>query len=290
MTEKYTKEFILEYLKDYYITNKKTPISTDKNHPFSYKTVSNNFGSWGEALVIANIPLNINKSQKIKCKQCDKLFTKLFNKIKKSENHFCSRSCSAKYNNSNRIRSEETNNKTRLALQKSHKCILCENIIKGGKRKTCSIKCMKQIKIINGKINGSKGGVASAASQQRRSKNEIAFADLCIKYFGKDNVQCNEQIFIDKNGNKWDCDVYIKPLKIAILWDGNFWHGENASPKQKARDILKRKIIKENGCNYYTIIDYGKFKPEFVKEQFNIFIHKLTFTKVIDEITKKNNN
>jgi hypothetical protein len=54
--EKITKEFILEYLKEYYEKNKKIPLSRDKEHPFSAKTVSNKFGSW--ARPVATILIN----------------------------------------------------------------------------------------------------------------------------------------------------------------------------------------------------------------------------------------
>ena len=85
-----------------------------------------------------------------------------------------------------------------------------------------------------------------------------------------------------KNGNMWDCDIYIKSLKIAILLDRWYWYYSlNVSKKQKTRDILKRKIILNNGSTYYTIIDKGKFNKEFVKEQFNLFIHKNCFKNVI---------
>jgi hypothetical protein len=287
--EKITKEFIIKYLKEYYEKYNKTPIARDKEHPFSDRTVANKFGTWNDALILANIPLLRNNPVQVKCNHCKKEFTKLFNQYKKSENHFCSRSCCAKYNNSIRIRSEETNNKTRLALQKSHNCSICETIINGGQRKTCSRKCMKQLNINNGKISGKKAGKASAASQQRRSKNEILCSELCIEYFGQDDIQLNEQIFKDTNGNFWDCDIFIKSLKMAILWDGLYWHyGPNVSKKQKARDALKRKIIVDNGCEYYTIIDKGKFNKEFVEEQFNLFLHRLNFKKVLNDLIKVN--
>ena len=41
-----SKNFIIEYLRNYYTENKKSPISTDKTHPFSAKTVRNKFGTW----------------------------------------------------------------------------------------------------------------------------------------------------------------------------------------------------------------------------------------------------
>lgn len=39
---------------------------------------------------------------RVKCKNCNKSFSKLASQIKKTENNFCSRSCSAQYNNSRR--------------------------------------------------------------------------------------------------------------------------------------------------------------------------------------------
>jgi hypothetical protein len=112
----------------------------------------------------------------------------------------------------------------------------------------------------------------------------MAFAELCINHFSKEDIQCNEQIFKDKNGKKWDCDIFIKSLKIAILYDGFYWHyHENVSNKQKARDLLKRKIILDNGCTYYTIIDTGKFNINFVKEQFDLFIQNHKTNKFIQK-------
>jgi len=137
------------------------------------------------------------------------------------------------------------------------------------------------------KINGRKG--FDKRQTHNRSKNEILFSELCIRYFGINDIQCNEQIFKDKNNGMWDCDIYIKSLKTAILYDGWYWHyGPNVSNRQKARDMLKRKIILDNGSKYYTIIDKGKFDKVFVEEQFNLFIHKLHFKNVLDQLKLKN--
>jgi len=97
-----TKEFIIEYLKKYYKENKKNPLAKDKIHPFSNKTVQNRFGSWNKALIEADIPLLINVPIKVHCKQCNIEFIKRFSEIQKSENHFCSSSCFAIYNNKHR--------------------------------------------------------------------------------------------------------------------------------------------------------------------------------------------
>lgn len=47
-----------------------------------------------------------NKKETVKCKQCDKQFKKQPFQIKKSKsgNHFCSRSCAAKYNNAHKTK------------------------------------------------------------------------------------------------------------------------------------------------------------------------------------------
>lgn len=284
---KLTKEYIIDYLKDYYKKYNKTPISRDKQHPFSNKTVYNKFGGWNNALIEANVPLNLNKPKEVICNQCNKKFTKLYNQINKSNNHFCSRSCSAIYNNKiiDRTLSENSKNKIREKLQKIHSCIVCKSIIKGGRRKTCSEQCMTQILKINGKKSGAKAGLASVASQQRRSKNEVLFSNLCIEHFGMDDILCNEHIFKDKNNNFWDCDIYIKSLKLAILWDGWYWHySPYTSNKQKARDILKRKIILDNNSTYYTIIDKGRYNENFVKDQFYLFLHKQNFKTTLDRL------
>lgn len=46
---------------------------------------------------------NITK-QKVNCLQCNLVFDKLLNQIKKSSNHFCSKSCAAKYNNTHKTK------------------------------------------------------------------------------------------------------------------------------------------------------------------------------------------
>lgn len=43
-----------------------------------------------------------NSPVNIKCTNCGKVFTKPFNQFKKTNNHFCSRSCNATYNNKNK--------------------------------------------------------------------------------------------------------------------------------------------------------------------------------------------
>lgn len=148
-----TKEEIIEYLKNYYNENNDIPKSTDKNHPFTKSRVENLFGGWNNALTESSIPLRINPKQLIICKNCNKEFKKLKNQIIKSENHFCSQSCSATYNNSKRVLTNETKQKISDKLKKTiidkekiekeikYKiCIVC-NKEHNLQRKTCSDMC-----------------------------------------------------------------------------------------------------------------------------------------------------
>lgn len=286
--KKLTKEFIIKYLSSYYIEKNKIPKSKERIHPFCGESVKNIFGSWNNALDAAKIPKKRNSTQLVNCNQCDKKFYKQLSQIKKTNNNFCTKSCAAKFNNKTRTLSEESKNKIRKKLQKSKKCIKCENIIIGSSRKTCSKECLNEFYTSTAYKRGKKGGITSASKQVRRSKGEIMFSDLCITYYGKHDVLCNENIFKDKNGNFWDADIIIKSLKIAILYNG-IWHYRQVKKNHnllqvQTRDKLKQDIIIQNGYQYYIIKDVGKFNKKFVQKEFDLFIHKQNFKDILKDI------
>ena len=285
-----TKEFIITYLKDYYLKYEDVPKSRDKLHPFSDGTVRNKFGSWANALTEANIPLRVNPSQILKCDKCDTEFRKLYKEIIKSKNHFCSRSCSASYTNTKRNVTEDTKKKIRDSIKQYNInnpkdikiCSVCKKEFNLKKRKTCSKECSA--------FAISKGGTISAANNVRRSKGEIHFSDLCIEYFGKDNILCNELIFKDNNNNYWDAEIFIKSIGMAILYDG-IWHYKQVKEKHnlkqvQSRDKIKRQVILNNGYTYYTIKDLGKYNESFIIYEFNLFIHKLNYKNTLNQLKK----
>lgn len=109
------------------------------------------------------------------------------------------------------------------------------------------------------------GGLNSAQLQNRRSKNEIYFSELCQQKFS--DVLTNIRMF-----NGWDADVILPSQKIAILWNG-LWHykklKKNHSVKQvQNRDKIKTKEIEKLGYTTYTIKDLGKFDKSFVEKEF----------------------
>ena len=117
------------------------------------------------------------------------------------------------------------------------------------------------------------GGRKSAAiqSENKRSRNEIYFCELCEKYF--DNVEHNKPKF-----NGWDADIIIDDIKTAILWNGK-WHYEKIAKKHSIeqiqnRDKIKIEEIKKSGYKPYIIKDMGKYNPKFVEEEFEKLIRR----------------
>ena len=168
-----------------------------------------------------------------KCKKCGDTFEILENKA----NRFCSRKCS-----NSRIYTEETRQKVSKSLTKFEKqnCKDCDKQLTLKNKSGYCIKCEKKHRIYSKETieklssGGRKGVLLQKVS--RRSKNEIAFANLCLEYFKE--VKCNEQIF-----NGWDADIVIEDLKIAVLWNGK-WHYEKITEKHSVEQVQNRDRIK----------------------------------------------
>ena len=229
-----------------------------------------------------------------KCLFCnnDMLYIAL---AERNERKFCNRSCAAKFNNKNRLKSDNFYEK---GLTKEVNCSICSikftigknGSSKNSKCKDCKVIRKSKIKICiicnksfetNTKKNccsnlcfsisrnraGSIGGRASAAKIIKRSKDEIALYNLCKDYFI--SVRHNEII---KDG--WDADIIIDDYKLAILWNGP-WHYKqltfkNHSLKQvQIRDKIKTDILKSNGWTVVSFRD-DEYTPEtafnFIKE------------------------
>lgn len=159
-------------------------------------------------------------------------------------------------------------------------CIVCGKpfVAHSGGRKTCSEDCMKYYKehrkdylsdesLEKLRIAGLKS--SNVQSENRRSKNEIYFYELCKNEY--DNVTHNQNIF-----NGWDADVLIYDFNVAVLWNGN-WHykeikkGSSLTQIQN-RDKIKVREIEKCGWIPYTIKDEGKYNKHFVEEEFKKFM------------------
>lgn len=230
--------------------------------------------------------------EKHQCEKCGKVMTAFY-----GSGRFCSRSCA-----NTRQHSKETKDKIsksvcdvhkrgvyrgmyKRAFKGIYKHDISKNIIsyklnpnkctQCGKelpykirfRKTCSDECLHTLR--------SELGKKLVALQNLRSKNEIAFCQLCEQYFGKENVLHNVVMF-----NGWDADIIIPDLKVAILWNGP-WHYIEISKTQKLKQVQNRDKIKLReiiNCGYrpYIIEDVKREKNK-VEKEFEMFKKRYCF-------------
>ena len=242
------------------------------------------------------------------CSYCDKLVVK--KNIKKNSNnrHFCNLTCSSKYNslsdnNFNRGFSERkflfkivnSSNldynisdieikefeKQRIFTVYIKTCEECKVVFKAKPtqlhNRFCCHLCSQEFsqKILDA---SKKGGENSIAIANRRSKNEVSFANKCLEYFN--NVGLNEKCF-----NGWDSDVILHDQKIAILWNGA-WHykqivKDHSLEQTKNRDILKIKEIEKVGYIPYIIKDMGKHSEKKVQLEWDIFLNWLNEKNIL---------
>lgn len=236
-----------------------------------------------------NRPIHKN-IYKFNCLKCNKEFElELTEKQFINGNHrkHCSVSCANSH-----IISNEIKQKISEALIKNNEiqriCKVCNKVyiantdeFPGSTTFVCSDECKTYMKTHRKEFLSkeslqklSLAGLKSCSIQaeNRRSKNEIYFCNLCEKYFN--NVLHNKPIF-----NGWDADIIIEDIKFAVLWNGK-WHYEKIKNNHSVKQVQNRDNIKINEilkCGYepYIIKDMGKYNKKFVNEQFDIFIEFL---------------
>lgn len=232
------------------------------------------------------------KEYKCNCLKCNKEYIVTCTEndyIKGKYKKYCCRRCA-----NSRIISEEQKQKVseKLSTHKKYKikdivnnkikkkekllkyCKCCNAIISYKNKSGYCHKCVGKFRKISDETREKlrQAGLHSCKvqSENRRSKNEIAFYELCKKYFN--NVKHNEAIF-----NGWDADIIIEDLKIAILWNGK-WHYEKIKKEHSVeqvqnRDKIKIKEIENAGYIPYIIKDLGKYNLEKVNNEFKFFLN-----------------
>ncbi len=153
-------------------------------------------------------------------------------------------------------------------------CDNCEQEFKIPKtdQKFCSRECyhLSNRKKELGRLFGIKS--SQLQKENKRSKNEIYFYELCRDHFSK--VSCNDNIF-----NGWDADVIIEDTKTAVLWNGK-WHYEKITKEHSVeqvqnRDRIKIEEIKKCGYLPYIIKDMGRENKKFVELEFEKMIKNM---------------
>lgn len=173
---------------------------------------------------------------------------------------FCNHSCAAKYNNKLRPtghpsrtshNSQRGQNQNNILHSKVSWCKICGSIIKHKHRASCSDACLQK--------SFQLGGIKSASTQVRRSKDEIKLYDLCANYFN--SVRHNEPLV-----DSWDADIIIDDIKTAILWNGP-WHYTQMPHKNhsllqvQTRDRIKFTKLTTAGWNV-MIFEDRHYTPE----------------------------
>lgn len=237
-----------------------------------------------------------HKDRCVVCENCGKslIIVDAIYKASKTKHFFCNNSCAASYNSKGRLCTEETKRKISESLKKyhvlnpqkeakKHICMVCGSKYHitedGATRKCCSKKCSEYLRS-HRKEFLSKNAIKRLSvagrhsveiqSENRRSKNEKYFCELCEKHFK--NVKHNEPIF-----NGWDADIIIEDAKIAVLWNGK-WHyqkikGNHSLEQVQNRDKIKIQEIENCGYKPYIIKDMGKYNTQFVETEFKKLIN-----------------
>lgn len=211
-----------------------------------------------------------------KCECCGKIMTKKY-----GSGRFCSISCANTRHCSDQVKEKISNSIKNISRKNPYienyknnpnYCTICGSVLDYNNRyrKTCSSECLKKLQQLCGLQS------CNIQADNRRSKNEIYFYELCCKNFS--NVDCNKQLF-----NGWDADIILLDEKIAILWNG-IWHYKKIREKQSLEQIQSRDKIKIDNilsCGYtpYVIKDMGKYDKKFVEEQFEKFVKWLNDKK-----------
>lgn len=217
------------------------------------------------------------KEYEVTCASCGKHFTITCTEqeFSRKEKFYCSRSCANR-----RVFTEETNAKRSSTLYRTlgkkkplvKHCIKCGNILDKRNVTGYCVRCYGAVRAASMTTQTRQklrqAGLKSVAKQSntRRSKNEIAFCNLCQSQFT--NVKHNLPIF-----NGWDADIILMDQKIAILWNGP-WHYKPISAKVSLECIQNRDNIKVNeiikaGFTPYIIKDMGKASKDKVHAEFN---------------------
>ena len=234
--------------------------------------------------------------RKFICFRCGKEFIKSLTDneyriyLKYHTHTYCSKHCANthKLSEENKLKIRKKKKKRYNKNQDKCRCKKCgreyvfdKKLIPGSTKVFCSLECREYYQTHKTEFlseetrqryseGGRKGGRKSMQTQKevRRSKNEMAFCELCEKTFG--NVLHNEAMF-----NGWDADVILPDYKVAVLWNGK-WHYEKITAKHSVeqvqnRDKIKIQEIEKAGYEAYVIKDIGKRSNKKVAEEFEKF-------------------
>ena len=101
---KHSKEDCIKAIQDFYAKHQRNPKAKIDHLGIGTNTFLRRFGSWNKALEAAGLSPTMTMNQRVDlvCLECKKSFSRKPSEASKSQNHFCSSSCAATYNNKNK--------------------------------------------------------------------------------------------------------------------------------------------------------------------------------------------
>lgn len=200
----------------------------------------------------------IHKKQlQLFCLQCQKEFTRIPSKLKRSNGKsFCSRQCGNTYLGN--LRAKPKPIKLTKVIKQPIKCFNCENLTMN--TKFCSGTCRNKVNNLN--LKGSK----SKAERLLVEQLKLNFPQWTI-------LENNRKIL-----NGLELDVFIPEIRLAIEWNGIFHyepiHGNHCLERVIKKDTFKIELCKSLGIELIVICDRTSH-VKFIRETINTLINNL---------------
>ena len=218
------------------------------------------------------------------CLTCNEIFEISKHSKKEHLRKFCTKTCSAKFNNRKRIISEKHKNNVRNTMLKKYNkkyCIICNNeIVLKRHRKTCSSKCLYKLRLLN-PIPKSNGGYRIGSGRSKHGFYKGIYCgstyELCWVIYNLDHDIKFERFptLLEKDGLKYYPDFLLDDKKTIIETKG-YESEESVDKKTKLAESFGYivKVLRKNDLKY--IFDY-------VKEKYNTS----NFASLYDEYKPK---
>lgn len=104
------------------------------------------------------------------------------------------------------------------------------------------------------------------------SKRQKQLYEFLCKSFGKNNIKFNDWELLS---HKYEVDILIYPVKIAIEWDGYHWHYELGNGD---RDFRKNEALIQKGWKFIRVTDAHLNKAELI-DTYNFILDIIEKTK-----------
>ena len=144
---------VIEHMREFYERTGVAPVHSLGNIPESRHQARHHFGSWSAAVKAAGIPSKERGLKEVKCTQCGIKLIRRLSQLRKSQNPFCTASCTAKYYKTGVKLSDEAKKRMMVSRRNTDKrtqiCSVCYSIHSLPRRETCSPQCLKVLLQVN---------------------------------------------------------------------------------------------------------------------------------------------